>query len=218
MIRAVAQVEELPDKYIIHPPRKKMNTDAEILNRLIRGRRSVFQDQFAGTSVPDQIIAEMLENANWAPTHKFTEPWRFIVFTGNGIVQLATAQADLYKKVSTRKAKFDEKTFNKLLSKPQMSSHIIAVAMKRDEKHSVPEIEESGAVFCAVQNMLLTAWAYGVGAYLSTGGITYIEEAKELFQLSAEDRLIGFIHVGNILNEVRPGRRKPIDEKVNWVK
>ena len=65
-----------------------------------------------------------------------------------------------------------------------LSSHIIAVGMKRDEKKSVPEVEEIGAVFCAIQNMYLTATAYGVGAYLSTGGITYFEEAKEFFGLA----------------------------------
>ena len=64
-----------------------------------------------------------------------------------------------------------------------LSSHIIAVGVKRDPKKSVPEIEEIGAVFCAIQNMYLTATAYGVGAYLSTGGITYFEEAKTFFGL-----------------------------------
>jgi len=29
-----------------------------------------------GKHVDNAIIQQMLENANWAPTHKLTEPWR----------------------------------------------------------------------------------------------------------------------------------------------
>jgi nitroreductase len=90
--------------------------------------------------------------------------------------------------------------------------------MKRDEKKSVPEIEEAGAVFCAVQNMYLTATAYHVGCYLSTGGITYFPEARKAFGLSDEDRIIGFLHVGIPKPATRTGRRKPVAEKTTWVK
>lgn len=189
----------------------------QVLNEIIRHRRSVFQSQFSGTPVDNSIVMQMLENANWAPTHKMTEPWRFIVFTGDGIRKFAQEQAKLYKEVTTRDGSFKENRYENLLTKPSLSSHIIAVAMKRDPARGVPEIEEAGAVFCAVQNILLTAAAYGIGCYLSTGGITYFPEAKALFDLGPDDRLIGFLHVGNIGAEIPDGRRKPIDEKVNWV-
>lgn len=190
---------------------------AELVNTLIRNRRSVFQQQYTGEKVDDAIVRQMLENANWAPTHKLTEPWRFIVFTSNGIQKLAEEQSALYRQVTTAKGTYSEDRYQNLLTKPKLSSHIIAIAMKRDEKKSLPEIEEVGAVYCAVENMYLTASAYGVGCYLSTGGITHWEEAKALFNLGADDKLIGFLHVGNIKGAVPDSRRKPIDEKVTWV-
>ena len=98
-----------------------------------------------------------------------------------------------------------------------LSSHIIAVLMQRDDRRSVPEIEEIGAVFCAIQNMYLTASAYGIGAYLSTGGITYFEEAKEFFGLAQEDRLIGFFHVGIPKKNYSAGKRRPLEEVCHWV-
>ena len=98
-----------------------------------------------------------------------------------------------------------------------LSSHIIAVGMKRDEKKSVPEIEEIGAVFCAIENMYLTATAYGVGCYLSTGGVTYFDDAKEFFGLGSEDKLIGFFNLGMPRNDLPSGKRKPIEDKVVWV-
>lgn len=187
------------------------------VNELMRKRRSVFQNQYSGKKVDDDIVRQMIENAIWAPTHKLTEPWRFVVYSGDGIRQLAQKQAQVYKKVTDADGTFKEERYQNLLTKPLLSSHIIVVCMKRDEKKSVPEIEEIGAVFCAIENMYLTATAYNIGCYLSTGGITYFEEAKELFGLGKEDKLLGFFHIGIPKAEIPESRRKPVAEKMTWI-
>ncbi|HTF17429.1 MAG TPA: nitroreductase [Chryseolinea sp.] len=194
-----------------------MTLDPESINRLIADRRSVYQAQYSGERVDDSIVKQMLENANWAPTHKLTEPWRFTVFNGDGIAKLAEFQSSLYRRVATANGAYKEDSFQKLLVKPALSSHIIAVGMVRDPRKSLPEIEEIGAVFCAVQNMYLTACAYGVGCYLSTGGITFYEEAKPFFGLGVDDKLLGFMHVGMPKGALPPGKRTPVDQKVKWV-
>jgi len=190
----------------------------EEVNKLIRERRSFFQGDYTGERVDDSISEQMFENANWAPTHKFTEPWRFIFFTGEGLKKLAEAQAEFYKEYTTNDNSFKEERYQNLLKKPMLSSHIIVVGMKRDEKKSVPEIEEMGAVFCAVQNIYLTATAYGVGCYLSTGGITYFEGAQEVLGFDRDDKLIGFMHVGIPKAVIHNGKRKAIEEKVAWIR
>jgi nitroreductase len=194
-----------------------MNLNPDWLNEVIENRRSVFQQQYSGEQVNDAIVHQMLKNANWAPTHKLTEPWRFIVFTGSGLITLAQFQAEVYKRVTLADNTYKEERYQNLLTKPMLSSHIIAVGMKRDPKKSVPEVEEIGAVFCAVQNMYLTASVYGVGAYLSTGGITYFEDAKEFFGLGPDDKLLGFFHIGMPKISMPMGKRKPIEEKTRWV-
>ncbi len=191
---------------------------ASDVDLLIRKRRSVFPRDYTGEKVRDQIIEQMLENANWAPTHKFTEPWRFIVFSDEGLKQLASFQSECYKRVSTNEGTFREDRYQSMLSKPLESSHIIAIGMKRDEAKRLPEWEELGAVFCAVQNMYLTATAYGVGCYISTGGITNFEEAKSFFGLGPDDKLCGFLHVGMPKASYADGRRRPVAEKVKWVR
>ena len=191
--------------------------NVEEFNVLIRHRRSVFPEDYTGERVDDSIVKQMLENARWAPTHKMTEPWRFLVFTGEGIKALSRAQSELYKAVTETDHTFKETRYNKLLTSPALSSHIIVVIMKRDEKRSIPEVEEMGAVFCAIQNMYLTASAYGVGCYLSTGGITYFEKAKELFGLDQDDRLMGFFHIGMPKRTYLESKRKPVDEIAEWV-
>lgn len=189
----------------------------DTLNDLIHQRRSVFPKEYTEASVDDAIVRQILENATWAPTHKLTEPWHFVVFTGVGLKKLANMQAACYKRVTEADGTYQEDRYQNLLTKPMLSSHIIAVCMKRDPKKSVPEVEEVGAVFCAVQNMYLTATAYDVGGYLSTGGVTYFEEAKELFGLSGEDKLLGFFHLGVPRTLEQKSKRKPVDEKVKWV-
>ena len=68
--------------------------DAISMNLAIRNRRSVFVSQFDNNrKIPDEIILEILQNANSAPTHKLTEPWRFTVFSGKGLEVLGTKQA-----------------------------------------------------------------------------------------------------------------------------
>lgn len=187
-------------------------------NTLIKSRRSVFPKEYTGESVDDALIQQMLENANWAPTHKMTEPWRFIVFAGEGKIKLGVLQAEVYKNVTQADGTFKEERYKNLLSKPLESSHIILIYMKRDEKKAVREIEETGAVFCAIQNMYLTATAYGIGCYLSTGGITYFDEAKAAFDLNDEDRIIGFLHIGIPTHHDQPAKRTPAEHKVKWIK
>jgi nitroreductase len=190
--------------------------DVEKFNQLIKNRRSVFPKDYSGEKVNDAIVHQMLENANWAPNHKLTEPWRFVVFAGEGLKKLADFQSECYKQVTTADGSFQEDRYQGLKTKPMESSHIIAVGMKRDEKKSLPEWEELGAVFCAIENMYLTATAYGVGCYLSTGGITNFEEAKSFFGFGADDKLCGFLHVGIPKEELKEGKRRSIDEKVRW--
>ena len=194
----------------------KFNQDE--INELIRHRRSVFPKEYSGAHVDDSTVQQMLENANWAPTHKLTEPWRFVVFTGDGLKKLAAFQGECYQKVTKADGTFSEDRYQGLMTKPMQSSHIISIGMKRDEKETVPALEEVGAVFCAVQNMYLTATAYGIGCYLSTGGITNFEEAKEFFGLRKKDMLLGFLHVGVPRGPAQDGRRKPVNEKVVWIK
>lgn len=192
--------------------------DIQEANRLIQERRSIYPNMYSEEVVDDAIIHQMLENANWAPTHRLTEPWRFVVFKGEGLKSLAKFQSELYRELSTAEGSFDETKFNKLATKPVLASHIIAIAMKRDPKASVPEVEEVASVGAAVQNMYLTATAHGIGCYWGSGGITYKKEANVFFGLGEEDQLLGFLYVGKPKSDKWPqGRRKPIEDKVTWV-
>ena len=194
-----------------------MEYNVEEINKLIRNRRSVFPKQFAeGERVDDEIIMQILENATWAPNHGKTEPWHFIVYTGEGLNKLAEFQAELYKQEAGEN--FKQATYDNLLANPLKASHVIALCMKRDPNKRFPEIEEVAAVSCAVQNIYLTVNAYGLGGYWTTGGVTYKASAKPSLGLGEDDKLLGFFYIGKVAIPSPPGTRKPVEEKVTWVK
>jgi nitroreductase len=193
-----------------------MNAATDTLNLIIRHRRSVKPERYTGVPVSDEIINQMLENARWAPTHALTEPWRFFVFKEEGIQKLAAFQANLYK-TNTPADQFNEARYEKMLSSPLKASHIILIGMVRQETQKIPVVEEIAAVSCAVQNMMLTATAYGVGSYWSTGGMVYKPEMKTFLGLGEHDQCLGMIYVGNYEGELIESPRKPISEKSTWI-
>src|SRR4030095_6876421 len=109
----------------------------KIISDIIRKRRTVKPAKMNGKQIPDNEIRELLELANWAPTHKMTEPWRFIVYHGEKARKFASEHAELYKKY-TPIEKFDQTKYDKALGNGNNVSHIIVAVMKRDAEERIP--------------------------------------------------------------------------------
>ncbi|MBE9169946.1 nitroreductase [Pleurocapsales cyanobacterium LEGE 06147] len=185
------------------------------VNELIRSRRSTKPRCFNGKKIEDSIVWQILENANWAPTHGLTQPWQFKVFTNSSLNKLADFQANLYKKL-TPEQNFNPEKLERMKSNILKSSHVIAICMQRQISEKIPEIEEIEAVACSVQNMALTATAYGICSFWGSGGVTYTQELKEFLGLSEKDRCLGYLYLGYSDNPSTHSRRDPIQEKVEW--
>ncbi|MFI5171142.1 MAG: nitroreductase [Chitinophagales bacterium] len=186
------------------------------INHLIRNRRSVKPANYSGIAVDESVIREMLENARWAPTHGKTEPWRFFVFHHDGLQKLANFQSELYKNI-TPPEQFIETKFEKLQNTPLKSSYVIMIGLSRQQSGKIPLVEEVLAVGCAVQNMQLTAAAFGVASYWSTGGMTYKDEMKTFLGLGNDDLCLGMLYIGNYQGEPLISLRSPIEEKTVWI-
>jgi nitroreductase len=165
--------------------------------------------------IDQAIIEEMLENANWAPTHKKTEPWRFKVIRGAALARLAEFLSSTYKRV-TPPEQFQEKKYKKLGSIPLRADSVIAICMQRDPQESLPEWEELAAVAMAVQNMWLTATAHGLGGYWSSPGVL-TKHFGEFMELAEGERCLGAFYLAHHRAPDIPRERKPIAEKVSWV-
>lgn len=191
----------------------KQSTAISSISALIRQRRSVFPPSYNQKPIDRGIIEEILENANWAPTHKLTAPWRFKVFQGAALDRLSQYLGQWYKD-NTPEDKFSEKKLEKTTKNPLRSACVIALCMERDPLERLPEWEEIAALSCAVQNMWLTCTAYKIGSYWSSP--RSIIEARDFLKLGQHERCYGLFYMGYYDMDLPTSRRKPIEEKVEW--
>ncbi|MGB0431844.1 MAG: nitroreductase family protein [Bacteroidia bacterium] len=66
------------------------------ISTLIKARKSTYPRQFTGEKIERETIKNWLELANWAPNHKLTEPWRFVVFDNEALNALVNQHKELY--------------------------------------------------------------------------------------------------------------------------
>lgn len=188
------------------------------LELLITQRRSIKPANMSGRKIADNMVQHLLELADWAPTHGYTEPWYFMVYSGDKVKEFCTQHAELYK-ANTPVEKFMQANYDKLLLQGDKASHVIVACMKRGDNPKIPEIEEVEAVACAVQNLLLAATAYDLASFWSTGGMTYSPALHQYLELDEADKVLGLLYLGYPGEELPAGRRiKPLTEKVKWVK
>lgn len=190
-----------------------MTPTAEALNHIIRTRRSIFPPDYTGEEIPVSVIETILTNANYAPTHRLTEPWRFTVFREEGKDRLADFLGDMYK-AQTPPELFSEAKWKGTREKVSRSSCVIAIRMAMHPE-KVPEWEELAAVACAVQNMWLTATALQVGAYWSTPG--NLDRFHSFLGLGPDEKCVGLFYMGYHRQPEKPPVRKPVEQKVTWV-
>jgi nitroreductase len=183
----------------------------------IRLRRSIYPEQFSGEEIKKEQILELLENANYAPSHKLTQPWRFKIVSGSKKSELGIILAEQMK-LKTAPELFSEITYNKMRSRPEKSSHVIAVCMYRDPKESLPEWEELAAVSMAVQNIWLSAADFGIGMYWATPKPSSSEAIASFLKLDTNEKCLGFLYLGYAeTNPDQKAVRTPIEDKTMWL-
>ncbi|MBM3187070.1 MAG: nitroreductase [Bacteroidetes bacterium] len=186
------------------------------INELIKSRRTIYPEQFSERKVHKEQIELILNNAQWAPTHGNTQPWRFSVFTEQGLQKLSTFLGDTYLKLTKKEDQNDAK-LAKLIRRPLLSSVVVAVSMKRQPEEKISELEEIEAVACAVQNMHLSCTAYGLGGFWSTPKLIYSEDMNEFLGLDRKDKCLGLFYIGYPSIEWPLAHRKPLEYNTKWI-
>ena len=185
------------------------------ITEIIKNRRTIYPQFYSSRKVHKEIIEHLLQNATWAPTHGMTQPWRFKVFTEESRKTLSDTLSMLYKQL-TPTENFREDKFAKMQARPFQASAVIVAYMKRGDNPKIPEIEEISSVACAIQNLCLTATAYGIGSFWSTPKIIYTKEMNDFLKISDEDKCMGIIYLGYPNDEWPKGQRKPIEYLTEW--
>ncbi|MFT5860031.1 MAG: nitroreductase [Flavobacteriaceae bacterium] len=185
------------------------------INELIRERRTIYPEQFSDRKVHREQIEVILNNAQWAPTHGNTQPWRFKVFMDESREELSDFLGKSYVEQIPAELHNDVK-LARLIQRPLRSSVVIAVCMKRQEEEIIPEIEEIEAVACAIQNMHLTCTAYGLGGFWSTPKLIYSKQMLDFLALGEKDKCLGLFYIGYPSIEWPTAHRKPIEYTTEW--
>ena len=184
------------------------------LSEVIRNRRAVGPTMYLDKPISNETILAIIENANWAPTHKKTEPWRFKIFKGDRLKDLSEYLGSYYKN-NTEEGKYSEIKYKRTKQKSLKSACVIAICMYNDPDVTIPEWEEVAAVACAVQNMWLSCTSLGIGAYWSSP--KSIVTAKEFLDLKENEKCLGLFYMGYIDELDIKSIRTPIIDKIEWM-
>ena len=182
-----------------------MATSSEVLAFLAQ-RRSYGLKEVSPEPIERSAIELILQAATLAPSHGVTEPWRFVVYSGEaraelGAALVAAAQGDPFQEAKQR-------------DKVWMAPVWIALGMQPQPKN--PEWEELAAVAMAVQNAHLMAAHLGLAAKWSSGPIGTHEIVAKTVGFAAPTKLLGFLYVGKPAVTPKPLARSDWQSKTTW--
>lgn len=184
------------------------------LIELIKNRRTIYQ--FKEKEVSLDLIESFIEAAIYAPNHKLTEPWQFLIignqtqkflaeiYAENRAIKNNIKGSDGYKKAF-------EKSLDKFLSIPQ----IVFVAQILDED-PITRKEDYAACSCAIQNFQLAAWEKEIGVQWSSGPILKDNKVFDILSLEPDKHeLIAVLYMG-YPHVVGNSQRKKISEVIQY--
>ena len=179
--------------------------------KIIQERRSHFLKEFNGNKANDTLINNLLNAAVWAPSHKLTLPFRFVVY---GPEKLDLFASQVITSYTERHLEPKQDKILKMQSFPAKLSHVIAIILQPSQK--VPLWEEYACLGAAVQNMYLSiSHEENFGAYWTTGNEIDSPQMRKHLQLSAEEIHCGYFFIGGI-DQKRTQAVRP-NPQVEWI-
>ncbi len=184
-----------------------------MISKIIKNRQSIYPSQYNNSPILKETVQKIIEVANYAPTHRKTQPWRFkVLHSAESRINLGAFLSEKYKESTTT---FSEFKCKRIQEKTTKAGCIIVICMQRDERESIPEWEEIAATAMAVQNMWLLASEIGVGCYWSSPG--QIKFMNEFVNLKAGEKCLGLLYMGNYDKSPEAWQRTPMEEKTQWL-
>jgi nitroreductase len=188
--------------------------EAHPMLEALRTRRSFGLKELSPEPIDLALIAQILEAANWAPSHGKTEPWRFAVYSGAARRIVGDAFGAAFRLLNQGES-YNEAGERAQRERVWQAPVWIALGMRPDPK--MPEWEELIAFGSAVQNAQLMASGLGLGSKWTSGVCATHAHVAEVVGFAPETHLYGFLYVGRPAVPWPAGQRRPLAEKVRWV-
>jgi nitroreductase len=156
---------------------------------------------------PDELeLHSLLSAAVRAPDHGRLRPWRFVLVKGAARQRLGGLMAESLRR---RHPEATPAQIEKEMSKPLRAPLILVVAAKVNEQSNIPAIEQVLSAAAAAENIMVCAFALGLGCAWKTGEAAYDPEVKAAFGLTGTDAIVGFLYLGR--NGSPPVPAAPVD-------
>lgn len=179
------------------------------LDKAIRGRRSI--RSYLDKNVPEDLIRQIIEAATFAPSAKNGQQWRFTVLTSKAKKELT----DLFRR--------ELELVSKRIGRENMGSSfsscsimeqapVVIMVWNAGERGWETEVH---SVAAAIQNMLLKAYALGLGT-VWIGDIFYTLDALKK-HLGKPWKLMAAVALGWPAHTPEPRPRKSVDEVAEFL-
>ncbi len=178
---------------------------------LLVTRRSV--GKVTAQDIPHATVASLLDAAVQAPNHHLTEPWRFIVLTGDARRTVGEAHAAAYLRAHP---KAPDSVMERERGRLERAPTVIVCIVRTDAHNVVRAREDRDAVACAVQNILLGAHANGLAAMWRTGTMVDEPDVQAALGLAATDVIVAFVYLGFAAGAAPDKPRSSTSDHVTW--
>ena len=159
---------------------------------------------------PDrEVLENICKSAFSAADHGQLKPWRFLIIKDEARYRLGDLFVQATLKIETDVSQEKQKN----IRKKALRAPVIIVTIAKHSIHpKIPEVEQSFSAAAATQNMLLAAFAQGVGGMWRTGAMAYNNLVNEGLELTDNEKIIGFLYLGTIQGSLKPLKQYNIDE------
>ncbi|MEO7962379.1 MAG: nitroreductase [Gemmatimonadaceae bacterium] len=179
----------------------------------IAARRSI--RTFVDREPTREELSQLFDDANLAPNHRMTQPWRFYVLGREARAAYGLALGNRKAKKATDEANAEvirRETSDLHRAHPSM----VVVSMTLNENPEIRE-EDYAATMMAVQTLCLSAVAHGLGAHIRSGAIMDDPAARAAARVPDGERIVAVLTVGEP-REIPPAKpRRPAAELTHWV-
>ncbi len=179
------------------------------LDQAIKGRRSI--RSYLKKAVPKKLVRQVIQAATYAPSAKNGQQWRFTILTGKSKKELTDVFTHALEGTSRR---IGQTNMGSSFSSCSIMEHapVVIVVWNAGERGWETETH---SVVAAIQNMLLKAYALGLGT-VWIGDIFYTTNALEK-HLGKPWKLTAAIALGWPAHTPEPRPRKSVDEVAEFL-
>ncbi|MBA7467992.1 putative NAD(P)H nitroreductase YdjA [subsurface metagenome] len=137
------------------------------------------------------------------PDHGKLAPWRFIVFEGDARARGGEVIAGVFAKKNPQATAAEIEVEKKRLTDAPL---VIGIVSFTKPHPKVPAFEQELSAGASAMNIVTAATALGYGACWLTGWFAFDRDVLDGLGLKPDEKLAGFIHIGNVTkpNEDRP--------------